>query len=58
MVYKAEDTGLEHLAALKFLPPQHRDRFLCEAQTAADLNHPSIRTIPGFSRHTTEGALD
>ncbi len=51
LVYKAEDTKLKRLVALKFLPPHHlageeeRTRFLHEAQAAAALNHPHICTI-------------
>ena len=51
IVYKAEDTKLKRLVALKFLLPQafenaeHRERFIREAQTAAVLDHPNICTI-------------
>ena len=48
VVYKAEDTTLKRVVALKFLP-QHvstsetdKARFLLEAQAAAALNHPCI----------------
>src|ERR1041385_8105375 len=51
VVYKAEDTKLKRIVALKFLP-QHltstddeRARFLQEAQAAATLNHPHVCTI-------------
>ncbi|UCF78171.1 MAG: protein kinase, partial [Candidatus Eiseniibacteriota bacterium] len=51
VVYKAEDTKLKRTVALKFLSRQvlgaeeERARFLCEAQAAAALSHPSICTI-------------
>jgi len=51
VVYKAEDTKLKRIAALKFLSPQavgteeDKTRFVHEAQFAAALNHPNICTV-------------
>jgi WD40 repeat protein/predicted Ser/Thr protein kinase len=50
-VYRAEDTRLGRIVALKVLPSEWtpdremRDQLLEEARTAASLNHPSIATI-------------
>ena len=51
VVYKARDTSLDRIVALKVLHPQHTidpkfvQRFRQEAQTAARLHHPHIVTI-------------
>ena len=57
VVYKAQDTKLNRLVAVKFLPKQVHSsedvkaRFLQEAQAAAALNHPNICTIHGIEEH-------
>jgi serine/threonine-protein kinase len=60
VVYKAQDTTLDRLVALKFLPPhlsaseQDKARFVQEAKAAAALNHPNICTIYGIEENDAQ----
>jgi tetratricopeptide (TPR) repeat protein/predicted Ser/Thr protein kinase len=51
VVYKAEDTALDRMVALKFLPDdltrddEARQRFVIEAKAAAKIEHPNICTV-------------
>jgi serine/threonine protein kinase len=60
VVYKAEDTRLKRLVALKFLPHQvavndvERNRFEIEAQAAGALNHPNIATIHAIEEYSND----
>ncbi|UCH65671.1 MAG: protein kinase, partial [Ignavibacterium sp.] len=51
VVYKAQDTKLDRLVALKFLPPhllsdkEAEQRFISEAKAASSFDHPNICTI-------------
>lgn len=64
VVYKAEDTKLKRIVALKFLP-QHltsteteQSRFRQEAQAAAALNHPNICAIHTIEEYDGQQFID
>lgn len=63
VVYKAEDTRLKRIVALKFLSPrwiknkEEKLRFSLEAQAAAALIHPNILTVFAFEEWEGENFI-
>jgi serine/threonine protein kinase/Tfp pilus assembly protein PilF len=57
IIYKAEDTKLDRIVALKFLPSHltandtDKVRFIQEAKAAAAINHPNVCTIFDIQEH-------
>jgi tetratricopeptide (TPR) repeat protein/class 3 adenylate cyclase len=62
VVFRARDTRLDRIVALKFLPPHlssdgdAKARFIAEAQAAAALEHPNICTVYEIGE-TSDGQL-
>jgi serine/threonine protein kinase len=62
VVYKAQDTKLDRLLALKFLPPHltvkdaDKARFLQEAKAASAINHPNVCVIHDIQEHDDPAA--
>ncbi|MBI4429955.1 MAG: serine/threonine-protein kinase [Ignavibacteriales bacterium] len=60
VVYKAQDTKLDRLVALKFLPPHlsaskdDKARFIQEAKAAAALSHPNICAVHAIEEHDAQ----
>ncbi len=60
IVYRAQDTKLERIVALKFLPQsalshnEDKDRFIREAKAAASLNHHNIAHVYEIDEFTDE----
>ena len=63
VVYKAHDTRLNRIVALKFLPHQltadkaEQSRFLQEARAAAALNHPNVCSVIDIQEEGGEAGI-
>lgn len=62
-VYKAKDTRLDRIVAIKILPPEWandpamKERFDHEAKTVASLNHPNICVLHDVGMEKTSGVF-
>ena len=60
VVYKAEDSKLKRVVALKFLPPEFthdeaaKKRFIHEAQAASTLDHSNILSYRIWNRNSKQ----